>query len=139
MFLRQPAHDPRGYRAVVLPNGLKAMLVHDAAAEKAAAAATVAVGALADPGTHTHSLCVALSLSHRIPSHPIPSHLSSLSSISASLSLSLSRVSNAGLSVEHLPGLAHFLEHMLFLGTEVGTKWRCGCCRSEAPDAAVLA
>ena len=64
---RSPA-DTRGYRAVVLGNGLEALVVSDPSADKAAAALDVNVGSADDP--------------------------------------------------EGRPGLAHFLEHMLFLGTE---------------------
>jgi insulysin len=61
------ALDERQYRSILLPNGLRALLVSDPATEKAAAAMDVHVGHQSDP--------------------------------------------------EALPGLAHFLEHMLFLGT----------------------
>ena len=63
---RSPA-DPRDYRAVMLDNGLQALVVSDPGADKAAAALDVNVGSGNDP--------------------------------------------------EARPGLAHFLEHMLFLGT----------------------
>ena len=64
---RSPA-DTREYRAVMLDNGLEALVVSDPNADKAAAALNVNVGGGNDPETR--------------------------------------------------PGLAHFLEHMLFLGTE---------------------
>ena len=64
---RSPA-DTRDYRAVMLDNGLEALVVSDSDADKAAAALNVNVGSGNDP--------------------------------------------------EARPGLAHFLEHMLFLGTE---------------------
>ena len=64
---RSPA-DPRDYRAVMLDNGLEALVVSDPGADKAAAVLNVNVGTANDP--------------------------------------------------ESRPGLAHFLEHMLFLGTE---------------------
>ena len=64
---RSPA-DTREYRAVMLDNGLEALIVSDPDADKAAAALNVNVGSGNDPETR--------------------------------------------------PGLAHFLEHMLFLGTE---------------------
>ena len=63
---RSPA-DTRDYRAIMLPNGLEALVVSDPDADKAAAALNVNVGSGNDP--------------------------------------------------EERPGLAHFLEHMLFLGT----------------------
>ena len=63
---RSPA-DTRDYRAVMLDNGLEALVVSDPDADKAAAALTVNVGSANDP--------------------------------------------------DGRPGLAHFLEHMLFLGT----------------------
>ena len=55
--------DDRSYRYLVLPNGLQALLVHDAEADKASAAMDVGVGCWSDPN--------------------------------------------------ELPGLAHFLEHMV--------------------------
>ena len=63
---RSPA-DTRDYRAVLLDNGLQALVVSDPGADKAAAALDVNVGSGNDP--------------------------------------------------DERPGLAHFLEHMLFLGT----------------------
>ena len=41
--------DDREYRVIRLDNGLQAMLVHDAKADKAAASLDVAVGHLYDP------------------------------------------------------------------------------------------
>ena len=61
-------NDTRDYRYLILPNGLKVLLISDAKADKAAAALAVYRGSFDDP---------------------------------------LDR-----------PGLAHFLEHMLFIGTE---------------------
>ena len=43
------ASDTRAYRALTLGNGLRAVLISDPAADKAAAACAVAVGHLADP------------------------------------------------------------------------------------------
>ena len=63
---RSPA-DTRDYRALLLDNGLEALVVSDPGTDKAAAALNVNVGSANDPGAR--------------------------------------------------PGLAHFLEHMLFLGT----------------------
>lgn len=73
--VERSAADDRSYRALVLDNGLKVVLVHDATTPKAAAAMQVEVGQFSDP-------------------------------------------SKAAGDVADLPGLAHFLEHMLFLGTE---------------------
>ncbi|HEX7927655.1 MAG TPA: insulinase family protein, partial [bacterium] len=56
------------YRALVLPNGMKAMLIQDTRADRSGASISVGAGSLMDP--------------------------------------------------QNRPGLAHFLEHMLFLGTE---------------------
>ncbi len=60
--------DKHQYRVLTLDNGLRAILVSDAEADKAAAAMDVRVGSLCDP--------------------------------------------------DDLPGLAHFLEHMLFYSSE---------------------
>ncbi|KAJ7286255.1 Metalloenzyme, LuxS/M16 peptidase-like protein [Mycena rebaudengoi] len=66
--LQKSPQDDREYRVIRLQNGLEAMLVHDAKADKAAASLDVAVGHLDDP--------------------------------------------------DDMPGLAHFCEHLLFMGTE---------------------
>ena len=46
--------DDREYRIIALENGLQAVLVHDAKADKAAASLDVAVGHLHDPVSSTH-------------------------------------------------------------------------------------
>ncbi|CAI4047324.1 hypothetical protein N7582_004052 [Saccharomyces uvarum] len=66
-FLK-PDLDERSYRFIELPNKLKALLIQDPKADKAAASLDVNVGAFEDP--------------------------------------------------ENLPGLAHFCEHLLFMGSE---------------------
>ncbi|KAI0636675.1 insulin-degrading enzyme [Trametes polyzona] len=66
--IEKSPQDDREYRVIRLDNGLQAMLVHDAKADKAAASLDVAVGHLYDP--------------------------------------------------DDMPGLAHFCEHLLFMGTE---------------------
>ncbi|KAI9446597.1 Metalloenzyme, LuxS/M16 peptidase-like protein, partial [Lactarius indigo] len=66
--IQRSQQDDREYRLIRLENGLQAMLVHDAKADKAAASLDVAVGHLHDPAD--------------------------------------------------MPGLAHFCEHLLFMGTE---------------------
>ena len=65
--IRHAPFDKRHYRHIVLANGMRALLVHDDEADKAAAALEVRAGHFCDP--------------------------------------------------PELPGLAHFCEHMLFLGT----------------------
>jgi insulysin len=47
--LQKSPQDDREYRVIRLQNGLEAMLVHDAKADKAAASLDVAVGHLDDP------------------------------------------------------------------------------------------
>lgn len=66
--IQKSEKDDRDYRLIRLENGLKAMLIHDATADKAAASLDVAVGHLYDPAD--------------------------------------------------MPGLAHFCEHLLFMGTD---------------------
>ncbi|KAI0362448.1 insulin-degrading enzyme [Trametes cingulata] len=66
--IEKSPQDDREYRFIRLDNGLQAMLIHDAKADKAAASLDVAVGHLYDP--------------------------------------------------DDMPGLAHFCEHLLFMGTE---------------------
>ena len=54
--LVKSGQDDRDYRLIQLNNGLQALLVHDAKADKAAASLNVAVGHLSDPvSTPTHS------------------------------------------------------------------------------------
>lgn len=67
--LNRPPLDDRGYRLVMLENGMKVLLISDADTDTAAAALNVAVGQFSDPADRE--------------------------------------------------GLAHFLEHMLFMGTDV--------------------
>jgi len=66
--IEKPQMDHREYRAVLLKNGIRAVVISDSKCDKAAAALSVKVGSVFDP--------------------------------------------------PDVPGLAHFLEHMLFLGTE---------------------
>jgi insulysin len=47
--IRKSQQDDREYKLIRLDNGLQAMLVHDAKADKAAASLDVAVGHLHDP------------------------------------------------------------------------------------------
>ena len=47
--IEKPNLDGRSYRILELKNGLKAVLVHDPLADKAAACLRVAVGSLYDP------------------------------------------------------------------------------------------
>lgn len=47
--IQKSQQDDREYRLIRLDNGLQAMLVHDAKADKAAASLDVAVGHLQDP------------------------------------------------------------------------------------------
>ena len=50
--IQKSQQDDRDYRLIRLENGLHAMLVHDAKADKAAASLDVAVGHLSDPVSH---------------------------------------------------------------------------------------
>ena len=45
----KPELDTREYRVIQLANGLKAVLIHDSTADKAAACVDVAVGHMEDP------------------------------------------------------------------------------------------
>jgi insulysin len=47
--IRKNDVDTRDYRLIKLENGLQALLIHDAEADKAAAAMDVGVGHMADP------------------------------------------------------------------------------------------
>jgi insulysin len=62
--IQKSQQDDRDYRLIRLENGLHAMLVHDAKADKAAASLDVAVGHLYDPVSiayhsiiHTLEIC----------------------------------------------------------------------------------
>ena len=56
--IQKSQQDNREYRLIRLDNGLQAMLVHDATADKAAASLDVAVGHLHDPASiHLHTCC----------------------------------------------------------------------------------
>ena len=55
--LQKSERDDREYRLIQLDNGLKAVLVHDAKADKAAASLDVGVGHLSDP---VSPLCAAI-------------------------------------------------------------------------------
>lgn len=45
----KPASDIRQYRALILPNGLRVLLISDTQTDKAAAAMSVQVGSMTDP------------------------------------------------------------------------------------------
>lgn len=47
--IQKSPQDDREYRVIKLENGLEAMVIHDAKADKAAASINVAVGHLSDP------------------------------------------------------------------------------------------
>jgi insulysin len=47
--IEKSQQDDRDYRLITLENGLEAMIIHDAKADKAAASLNVAVGHLQDP------------------------------------------------------------------------------------------
>ena len=61
--IQKSQQDDREYRLIRLDNGLQAMLVHDAKADKAAASLDVAVGHLHDP-VSAPSLFPIMSIAH---------------------------------------------------------------------------
>jgi hypothetical protein len=61
--IQKSQQDDREYRLIRLDNGLQAMLVHDAKADKAAASLDVAVGHLHDP-VSTHFLFPIMNFAH---------------------------------------------------------------------------
>jgi hypothetical protein len=61
--IQKSQQDDREYRLIRLDNGLQAMLVHDAKADKAAASLDVAVGHLHDP-VSTPFLFPIMSIAH---------------------------------------------------------------------------
>jgi hypothetical protein len=64
--IQKSQQDDREYRLIRLDNGLQAMLVHDATADKAAASLDVAVGHLHDP-VRAHFLHSRLTYAQQIP------------------------------------------------------------------------
>lgn len=70
---RKATDDTCSIRLILLPNGMEALIIHDATTDKSSASVDVKVGHLHDP--------------------------------------------------EDLPGLAHFCEHLMFMGTE-----KASCC-----------
>ena len=75
MPIHKSRNDDRDYRIVQLDNGLQAMVVHDAKADKAAASLDVSVGHLYDPvSPHPpYTKCMAWSL-HRSGSVMLSAH-----------------------------------------------------------------
>jgi hypothetical protein len=61
--IQKSQQDDREYRLIRLDNGLQAMLVHDAKADRAAASLDVAVGHLHDP-VSTHVLLPVVDIAH---------------------------------------------------------------------------
>jgi hypothetical protein len=59
--IQKSQQDDRDYRLIHLGNGLRAMLVHDAKADKAAASLDVAVGHLSDPVSLVRIDCASIS------------------------------------------------------------------------------
>jgi hypothetical protein len=67
--IQKSEQDDRDYRLIRLENGLHAMLIHDATADKAAASLDVAVGHLYDPvGTHSKLLALPANNPFWVPS-----------------------------------------------------------------------
>jgi hypothetical protein len=64
--IQKSQQDDREYRLIRLDNGLQAMLVHDASADKAAASLDVAVGHLHDP-VRAHFLLSRHKYAQRVP------------------------------------------------------------------------
>lgn len=60
--IQKSERDDREYRVIRLHNGLQAMLIHDATADKAAASLDVAVGHLYDPVSNSHTCTAPISL-----------------------------------------------------------------------------
>ena len=87
-------HDERSYRALELANGMRILLVSDPATDRAAVSLSVRVGMLSLCSTVNGVLTSALRLSFGF--------------------------GNAGSmsDPDELLGLAHFLEHMLLIGTD---------------------
>lgn len=85
--LEKPALDDRQYRVLQLQNGVKAVLVHDPAADKAAACLAVAVGHMYDPVSARPCATYAYAIARLV------------------------------LTIEDCqidaPGMAHFCEHMI--------------------------
>jgi insulysin len=72
--IQKSEQDDREYRLIRLENGLHAMLIHDAKADKAAASLDVAVGHMSDPVSAITLLSVVERLSRRIETWAIFDH-----------------------------------------------------------------
>ncbi len=94
--------DDRDYRLIRLENGLQAMLVHHAKADKAAASLDVAVGHLYDPVSI--ACCI-----------PIPYDASSQTACICYPYAVQGPESNYAPLQDDMPGLAHYCEHLLFM------------------------
>ena len=96
------AEDKRAYRGLELSNGLKVLLISDPSTDKSSAAIDVHIGKSYEIGFFRKEYIFCLWKSFREKMKSI------------SVAVILGHMSDP----EELPGLAHFCEHMLFLGTK---------------------
>eukprot|EP00050_Salpingoeca_kvevrii_P018328 m.72932 g.72932 ORF g.72932 m.72932 type:complete len:1023 (-) comp8017_c0_seq2:242-3310(-) len=97
--IAKPQTDDRSYRVITLPNGLRAVLISDpAVVRQTAAARRASAQARRSRRPKTE------------PAHPAPTPLKA----AASLCLEIGSFSDP----PELQGLCHFLEHMMFMGSE---------------------
>lgn len=89
--LERPDNDDREYRLIRLANNLEALIISDPETDRASAALDVHVGNLSDPVTMTTFKFYSKRKGMLIQND---------------------------LEKDHLEGLAHFCEHLLFMGTE---------------------
>ena len=94
----KPSEDKRSYRGIELSNGLKALLISDPSTDKSSAALDVNIGLLY---IYYFSFTIFLLL---------------LMSVKVLLCMIFSDKGHMS-DPDDIPGLAHFCEHMLFLGT----------------------
>ena len=97
MPIHKSRNDDRDYRIVQLDNGLQAMVVHDAKADKAAASMDVSVGQLYDP----------------VSPHTLHAWLGRCTA--AAQSCYQHTPLTRQFAQDDMPGLAHFCEHLLFM------------------------
>ena len=100
--INKSPQDDREYRLIRLENGLQAMLVHHAKADKSAASLDVAVGHLYDPvSDQLHETRHSVGIMAAVPRRHIER--------------TMKRDANNLLRQDDMPGLAHFCEHLLFM------------------------
>ena len=131
-----PPTDKRGWRTLVLPNGMRVVLISDPVCDMAAASLAVGVGSLHDPiqgDTRLHGV-----------SKPARSRVGHAAAAARS-ALTANACPTRPHAAKHILQLSHFLEHLLFMGSkafpseneysEFISQGECGDTANESSDA----